>query len=95
MIWKTDVRKVKGPFLFISNHASRADYLFNAIYLKERVNFVLGYNEFFRSHLSGTVNSINCIPKKNFKFEVKPIMNSKNILDQGGVISIYPEGMWR
>ena len=93
MIWKTDVRKIKGPFLFISNHASRADYLFNAIYFKERVNFVLGYNEFFRSHLSGTVNSINCIPKKNFQFEVKPIMNIKTILDQGGVISIYPEGM--
>ena len=93
MIWKTDVRKVKGPFVLISNHASRADYLFNAIYFKERVNFVLGYNEFFRSHLSGTVNSINCIPKRNFQFEVKPIMAITEILKQGGVISIYPEGM--
>ena len=93
MIWKTDIRKLKGPFVLISNHASRADYLFNAIYLKERVNFVLAYNEFFRSHLSGTVSSINCIPKKNFQFEVKPIMAINNILKEGGVISIYPEGM--
>ena len=93
MIWNVDIRKLKGPFILISNHASRADYLFNAIYLKERVNFVLGYNEFFRSHLSSTVNSINCIPKKNFQFEVKPIMTVSEILKQGGVISIYPEGM--
>lgn len=93
MIWKTDIRKLKGPFILISNHASRADYLFNAIYLKERVNFVLGYNEFFRSHLSSTVNSINCIPKKNFQFEIKPIMTINKILKEGGVISIYPEGM--
>ena len=93
MIWKTDLRKAKGPFVLISNHASRADYLFNAIYFKERINFVLGYNEFFRSHLSSTVNSINCIPKKNFQFEVKPIMAIYEILKQGGAISIYPEGM--
>ena len=93
MIWKTDLRKAKGPFVLISNHASRADYLFNAIYFKERINFVLGYNEFFRSHLSSTVNSINCIPKKNFQFEVKPIMTIYEILKQGGAISIYPEGM--
>ena len=71
--WKTNFSKVKGPYILISNHASRADYVFNSAFLKERVNHVLGYNEFFRSHLSGTVNSVNCIPKKNFVFEVKPI----------------------
>ena len=91
--WKTNFAKEKGPYIIISNHASRADYLFNAAYVKERVNFVLGYNEFFRSHLSGTVNGVNCIPKKNFTFEIKPMMRMKEIIDQGGVISIYPEGM--
>ena len=93
IIWKTNFSKVKGPYILISNHASRADYLFNSAYLKERVNHVLGYNEFFRSHLSGTVNGIDCIPKKNFQFEVKAMMRMKEIIDQGGVISIYPEGM--
>lgn len=91
--WKTNFKKQKGPYVLISNHASRADYLFNAIYLKERVNFVLGYNEFFRSHLAGTVGGVNCIPKKNFFFEIKPMMRINEIINQGGVISIYPEGM--
>ncbi len=91
--WKHNFSKVKGPYILISNHASRADYLFNSAYLKERVNHVLGYNEFFRSHLSGTVNGVSCIPKKNFVFEVKPMMRMKRIIEQGGVISIYPEGM--
>ena len=66
IIWKNNFSKVKGPYILISNHASRADYLFNSAYLKERVNHVLGYNEFFRSHLSGTVRGVSCIPKKNF-----------------------------
>ena len=91
--WKDNFSKVKGPYILISNHASRADYLFNAAYLKERVNFVLGYNEFFRSHLAGTVNGVSCIPKKNFQFEPKAMMRMKSIIHQGGVISIYPEGM--
>ena len=93
IFWKDNFSKVKGPYILISNHASRADYLFNSAYLKERVNHVLGYNEFFRSHLSGTVNGVSCIPKKNFVFEVKPMMRMKRIIEQGGVVSIYPEGM--
>ena len=93
IIWKTNFRKVKGPYILISNHASRADYLFNSVFIKERVNHVLAYNEFFRSHLSGTVSGVSCIPKKNFQFEPKAMMRMKEIIDQGGVISIYPEGM--
>ena len=91
--WKDNFSKVKGPYILISNHASRADYLFNSAYLKQRVNHVLGYNEFFRSHLAGTVGGVNCIPKKNFQFEPKAMMRMKHIIEQGGVISIYPEGM--
>ena len=93
VIWKNNFSKQKGPFILISNHASRADYLFNSAFLKERVTHVLGYNEFFRSHLAGAVNSVNCIPKKNFQFEPKAMMRMKQIIDMGGVISIYPEGM--
>ena len=93
IVWKHNFKKTKGPYIIISNHASRADYLFNAIYVRERVNFVLGYNEFFRSHLAGTVGGINCIPKRNFVFEPKAMMRMQDIIKQGGVISIYPEGM--
>lgn len=93
VFWKTNFKNVKGPYILISNHASRADYLFNSAFLKERVTHVLGYNEFFRSHLSGSVNGVSCIPKKNFQFEPKAMMRMKEIIDQGGVVSIYPEGM--
>lgn len=91
--WKTNFSKVKGPYILISNHASRADYLFNSAFLKRRVNHVLGYNEFFRSHLSSTVQGVSCIPKKNFQFEPSQMKKIKNIIDKGGIISIYPEGM--
>ena len=93
IIWKTDFRKEKGPFVLISNHASRADYLFNAAFIKERFNFVLGYNEFFRSHLAGTVGGINCIPKKNFTPDIPAMVRIVDTIKKGGCISIYPEGM--
>ena len=64
--FKTDFRKEKGPYFLISNHASRIDFAFNAMQLKNRCNFVVGYNEFFRSHLQMVMRITGSIPKKNF-----------------------------
>ena len=51
--YNTDIRAEKGAYIVISNHASRLDYIFTGIpFLPARLNFVAGYNEFFRSHLA-------------------------------------------
>ena len=65
--FKKDFFFVVGPFFFISNHASRLDYIFvGAPLLPLKMNFVAGYNEFHRSHLSLVFNLLRVIPKKNF-----------------------------
>lgn len=91
--FKTDFRKLKGPYILISNHASRNDYAYNAVYLKERFNFVMGYNEFFRSHLAPLIKTVNCIPKRNFTPDFYTMKEIKRVLDNKGSICIYPEGM--
>lgn len=92
--YQDDPRKEKGPYILLSNHASRLDYIFVAIpLLPQRFNFVVGYNEFYRSHLKGIFNLLKEIPKKNFVPDLYPIMEMKRLINNGGRVALFPEGM--
>lgn len=86
--------KDDGPFVLISNHASRVDYLYTApVCWPRKLNYVVGYNEFFLWPTSILLNGIGVIPKKNFTPDVHSIKQMMNIIGQGGCICIMPEGM--
>lgn len=92
--YNVDVKKIKGPHIFISNHASRLDYIFVGLpLLPTKYNFVAGYNEFHRSHLSKVFKMLKIIPKKNFVPDVYTIKSITNVINKGGNIFIFPEGM--
>ena len=92
--YKTDIKKVKGPIILLSNHASRLDYMFTALpLLPKKFNFIAGYNEFFRSHLAGIFKIMNVIPKKNFTADIYTIKEVTRIIKKKGNIILYPEGM--
>lgn len=89
-----DFRKEKGPYIVLSNHASRQDYIFVGVpLLYNRYNFVAGYNEFFRSHLAGVFDLLEVIPKKNFTPDVYTIKEVSRVLKSGGKVVLFPEGM--
>lgn len=89
-----DINDEKGPCFLIFNHQSRIDYVWNvqAAYPK-RLNFVCGYNEFFRSHLKLILKIANAIPKKNFVIDMASMRGIDSIIKQGGVVAFSPEGM--
>lgn len=92
--FRTDFRKEPGPYILISNHASRLDYMFTGIpMLPSRMNFVAGYNEFHRSHLAGVFSLLKVIPKKNFIPDYYTIKEITRVIRSGGKIMIFPEGM--
>ena len=92
--FKTDFRKEKGPCFFISNHASRLDYIFTGIpLLPMRMNYVAGYNEFHRSHLSLVFKLLRVIPKKNFTPDLYTAKEISRVIKSGGKVCIFPEGM--
>ncbi len=92
--YKTDVKKIKEPFIMVSNHASRLDYMYTGIpMLPKRMNFVAGYNEFYRSHLAGVFGLLRVIPKKNFTPDSYAIKEVSRVIKNGGNIMIFPEGM--
>ena len=92
--FKKDFRKVEGPFFFISNHASRLAYIFvGAPLLPLKMNFVAGYNEFHRSHLSLVFNLLRVIPKKNFTPDLYTVKEISRVIKSGHGVCIFPEGM--
>ena len=92
--FKADPRQEKGAFFFISNHASRLDYIFVGMpLLPLRMNFVAGYNEFHRSHLAMVFNLLRVIPKKNFTPDIYTVKEVSRIIKSGGGVCLFPEGM--
>ena len=92
--FKVNTKKIKGPFVVVYNHASRGDYVFNAMaFPTHRLNFIAGYNEFFRSHLKLIFKIGQVIPKRNFVPDINTIMQTMRIIKKGGAICIAPEGM--
>jgi 1-acyl-sn-glycerol-3-phosphate acyltransferase/ribosomal protein L37AE/L43A len=84
----------KNPYILISNHASRVDYLYTApAVLPHRLNYVVGYNEFFRSHLYGIFSLMQVIPKRNFTPDLHAIKEIIRIIRKGGHVCLFPEGM--
>ena len=84
----------KGPFVLISNHASRVDYLYTApVCWPRRLNYVVGYNEFFLFPTCLLLGAVNVIPKKNFTTDVHCIKQMMKVIGKGGCICIMPEGM--
>lgn len=91
-----DIKKYNGKqFILVGNHASRADYIFATLAVggKNPLNFVVGHNEFYRSHLKLIFNIANAIPKKNFVPDMTTLRGISSIIKAGGNICIFPEGM--
>lgn len=86
--------KEKGPIVYIANHASRVDYQFTApACYPKRLNYVVGYNEFFRFPNCLLLKLMNVIPKKNFTPDTYTIRQILRVTKMGGSICIMPEGM--
>ena len=92
--FRADPRQEKGAFFFISNHASRLDYIFAGVpLLPLRMNFVAGYNEFHRSHLALVFRLLRVIPKKNLTPDLYTMKEVSRVIKSGGGVCLFPEGM--
>ena len=84
----------RGPIVMIANHASRVDYQFTAppCYPK-KLNYVVGYNEFFRFPTNLLLPTMQVIPKKNFTPDAHALRQILRVIANGGNICLMPEGM--
>jgi 1-acyl-sn-glycerol-3-phosphate acyltransferase len=92
--FKSRPSKDKNPYILISNHSSRVDYLYTApAALPHRLNYVVGYNEFFRSHLYPIFALMQVIPKRNFTPDYHAAREIIRVIKAGGHVCLFPEGM--
>ncbi len=83
-----------GPIVMIANHSSRVDYQFTGpVCYPKRLNYVVGYNEFFRFPTNLLLPVMQVIPKKNFTPDPHALRQMLKVVDRGGSICIMPEGM--
>ncbi len=89
-----DLAAYKGPYIVVGNHASRLDYIYAALaFYPHTLNFVAGYNEFFRSHLAFVFRLMQVVPKRNFVPDTYTIREVTRVLNGGGRVALFPEGM--
>lgn len=92
--FKARPSKDKNPYVLVSNHASRVDYLYTApAVLPHRLNYVVGYNEFFRLHLYPIFSLMQVIPKRNFTPDYHTAREIIRVIKAGGHVCLFPEGM--
>ena len=91
---KDDIDKYEGAKFIIYNHQSRFDWV-NIVKMTKgrRINFVIGYNEFFRSHFKLIFKLVRSIPKKNFTQDIVSVKAMTKIIKEGGIVCFSPEGM--
>ncbi len=83
-----------GSIVMIANHASRVDYQFTApVCYPKKLNYVVGYNEFFRFPTSLLLPVMQVIPKKNFTPDTHAMRQILRVIHNGGNICLMPEGM--
>ena len=93
-VYKVRPSEEPGSIVMIANHASRVDYQFTGPpCFPKKLNYVVGYNEFFRFPTNLLLPYMQVIPKKNFTPDMYSLRQMLRVIEQGGNICLMPEGM--
>lgn len=80
-----------GPAIIAPNHFSAMDHFFCGIYLRRRVRF-MAKSQLFRGPLRFLLPRLGAFPVQRGKGDERSIETALELLRQGGVVVIYPEG---
>ncbi|MEG0832913.1 MAG: lysophospholipid acyltransferase family protein [Oscillospiraceae bacterium] len=90
---KSELDGIKAPVLVLSNHQSNIDFLIAAIALYPiKLNFLVTTYFFHQSQLKWMLDTMGCIPKKQFIPDVHSIKQMLAVCERGDSIGIFPEG---
>lgn len=92
---KTDkkIRDLPGPLVFVGNHPSFIDPVIMAATVKGRpINFVAGEFLFRRKIFGPVITKGGCIPKAQFRNDLRTVRAMIKVLSRGGTLGIFPEG---
>ncbi len=79
--------------LILFNHSSMYDYiaLFDALH-KKKFHYVCTTYFFRNKKLARLLNALGVIPKEQYKADLKSVLKMRNVINNGGIITLAPEG---
>lgn len=80
-----------GPFIIVANHSSLLDPIILGVSIKPKIIFVAAAYLFEIRWLGYLLRKANSIPVQR-ENDIRAIKQSLKILQQGGVLGIFPEG---
>jgi 1-acyl-sn-glycerol-3-phosphate acyltransferase len=84
---------LKPPYIVIGNHTTFYDFVYTIRCLyPERINFVVARKYFHFTGLGPVMKLGRAIPKSLFQSDTGTIVAMLQILKQGGVVGMFPEG---
>lgn len=87
------IRNCKQPFVVISNHVSRSDFVLTALACKQPVNFVATEYEFYNSTNGRFIKRLGAIPKYLYQKDMHCTMEMVRVIKNRGNLVIFPEGI--
>ena len=90
---RNEIKNKKGPFVVIANHQAALDFVNLIGASKAPMSFVVS-NSFYRTiPLKGIMPRLGLIPKQQFQTTLANMRRMKQIIDEEGILVIYPAGL--
>jgi len=87
------IKSLPGPMVIVGNHPSFIDPIIMATALYGRpINFVAGEFLFRRKIFGPVIAKGGCIPKAQYRTDIRTVKAMMRVLSRGGVLGIFPEG---
>jgi 1-acyl-sn-glycerol-3-phosphate acyltransferase len=87
------IKDIKGPAVFIGNHASVLDvFLMGVSAYPKFLNYVAGYDWFTYFGLSFILKHLKAIPKFQYQIDLASIKEMIEVINQNQILGIFPTG---
>lgn len=82
----------QGSFIIASNHVSNWDPIAVAVSIKRQISFIAKAELFTNALLGNLLTRVNAFPVKRGTADRKAIKQALEVLEQGKILGIFPEG---
>ena len=86
------LRKMKGPFIFVGNHVNNFDGFYHQFYASSFIRYVMNERIFRKRGLGPLLHFFHYIPKKKFSKDLKTVRLMFKAKKDKRIVGVFPEG---
>ena len=90
---RNEIKGKKGPFVVIANHQAALDFVNLIGATDEPMSFVISNSFYNTLPLKKFMDKMGVIPKQQFQTAVHDLRRIKAVIDNNGIVVIYPAGL--